>query len=273
MKAGTTTLWADLRSTPGIFMPFMKEPSCLASEDVLSGRGRAKYAHHFKRATEGVLVGDASTAYTKLPDHPGVPERAYTLLGPDLKLIYLVRDPIDRLISQHKHEYGFGLMPASLGDALAEFDRLIQYSRYQLQLEPWINQFGKEALRVVTFENYIRQRRSAFNDVLNFLGARGRPLNHDSTIVHNADQPRIPVKGRAFRLLNNPIYWEALRPLIPSPVRRAIGRVLAKDLPPPLGLPAETLLTVGELFREDLEWLRDELQVDVTLWPTWRQIH
>ena len=43
MKSGTTSLYADLKTHPSIFLPEDKEPSCLASDEVLTDAGQAPY--------------------------------------------------------------------------------------------------------------------------------------------------------------------------------------------------------------------------------------
>ena len=103
MKAGTTSLYRDLPTNPSVFMPIDKEPNNLLSDDVRTPQGLDDYARHFQRAGADQLCGEASTAYTMLPRHTGVPERALEVLGPDCRIIYLVREPVARIVSHHQH--------------------------------------------------------------------------------------------------------------------------------------------------------------------------
>ncbi len=103
-KAGTTTLYRDLLANPAIFLPIDKEPGNLCEDDLLTDTGRSAYARHFANASTDQLCGEATTSHTKRPDVLGVPARARRLLGDKLKVIYLVREPISRIISHHHHE-------------------------------------------------------------------------------------------------------------------------------------------------------------------------
>ena len=85
MKAGTTTLFQDLKDHPNIFMPSDKELHDLNTEDVLTEKGVAAYEKFFKDSSTEQRCGEASTGYTKLPDIEGVPSRAHALLGGDTK--------------------------------------------------------------------------------------------------------------------------------------------------------------------------------------------
>ncbi len=52
---------------------------------------------------ENDLCGESSTHYTKLPDYPETVSRMKALL-PSVKLIYVMRHPIERLISHYVHQ-------------------------------------------------------------------------------------------------------------------------------------------------------------------------
>ena len=50
------------------------------------------------------MRGEASPNYTAYPQHVGVPERMHSVV-PDAKLLYMVRDPIDRIAAHWVHNY------------------------------------------------------------------------------------------------------------------------------------------------------------------------
>ncbi len=112
-KAGTTALYAYLRWHPAITGPSWKEVSFF---DRHWWRGEAWYRGQFPLRTADRLVGEASPSYLF---HPLAPERARSLV-PDVKLIALLRNPVDRAYSQYQHEVALGREPLSFEDALAE---------------------------------------------------------------------------------------------------------------------------------------------------------
>ncbi|MHC4218058.1 MAG: sulfotransferase domain-containing protein, partial [Planctomycetota bacterium] len=158
MKAGTTSLYRDLLDNPAVFMPVEKEPANLLSDEVCTSVGRRAYARHFERARPDQVCGEATTGCAKLPDIPGVPQRAKRVLGPKVKAIYLVREPVSRIISQHHHERSSRKISCDIDTAVREHSRFIDFSRYAMQITPWLEALGPEQVMLVRFETYVAQR-------------------------------------------------------------------------------------------------------------------
>src|SRR5215831_9979567 len=116
MKCATTTLHEQLARQPGIFMSRPKEPNFFSDDEILA-RGWGWYASLFWPAGEADLRGESSTHYTKLPTYPRTVERMARHL-PRLKLVYVMRHPIDRLISQYVHELTAGRIALGLAEAV-----------------------------------------------------------------------------------------------------------------------------------------------------------
>src|SRR5262245_21769816 len=105
MKAGTTSLFNDLAQNPAIYIP-EKEPAYLTRYNIPDAV--AAYRKLFDSARADQIVGEASTGYSMLPRFKGVPERARACLGPDVSILYLVRNPILRTLSHHYHTMSYG---------------------------------------------------------------------------------------------------------------------------------------------------------------------
>ncbi len=134
MKCGTSTLAAQLAAQPGVFMTTPKEPNFFSDDDVFA-RGPDWYASLFADAAPGDLKGEASTHYTKLPDYPDCAARLHAAL-PQARLIYLTRDPVERLISHYIHEWTMRSIDCDVEEAIARHPELISYGRYEDQLAP-----------------------------------------------------------------------------------------------------------------------------------------
>ena len=97
-KSGTTTLYKYLSQHPQIYLPQIKEPSFFAKR---YHKGVDWYESLFAEAKTGQLCGEASTPYTHWLSHkPEIPQLMAELL-PQVKLIYIMRNPIDRAYSQY----------------------------------------------------------------------------------------------------------------------------------------------------------------------------
>ncbi len=98
MKCGTSTLHSQLAARSGFLMSDPKEPNFF-SDDERFARGVAEYAKLFESAGSEQLCGESSTHYTKLPTHPRTVERMAKLL-PGARFVYVIRHPLDRIVSQ-----------------------------------------------------------------------------------------------------------------------------------------------------------------------------
>ena len=267
MKSGTTTLYRDLQSNPRIFMPDDKEPESLIHDAVRGEEGRAAYASLFRRARDNQLCGEASTAYTKRPTYGEVPDRARSVLGATLKIIYVVREPVARAISHHRHLAGIKQLPADFDAAVRRDNTLIDYGRYAMQIEPWIEAFGCEQVRVICFEQYVEARPATVDGLCRFLGVRDQPHQVDSQRVYNKSEGKPQMVGVWRGLRGNFLYDRIVRPLLPPPVRERLRRaLLPREQAPPAPPSSEMLDRMVETFGDDTERLRGLLGLEAPFW-------
>ncbi|MCT0224977.1 sulfotransferase [Synechococcus sp. CS-1328] len=111
-KGGTTTLQRLLERHPQVFLPAGKEVHFFSLH---YGEGEAWYRHHYAAAAPHQRCGDITPYYLF---HPAAPGRIQALL-PQARLIVLLRDPVERALSQYFHSRRLGLEPLDLDAALA----------------------------------------------------------------------------------------------------------------------------------------------------------
>jgi hypothetical protein len=231
-RAGTTSLYADLNTHPDIFLPENKEPANLCYDDVLNSSGRHRYRQLFRPAQPSQICGEATTLYTMLPDHPGVPRRAKLVLGEELKLVYIVRHPIARARSHHHLELGTRTTSLSLDEAVQQEPRFLDYGRYSMQLEAWLEQFPPSQMFILRFEEYVRDRRGWLQRLCRFLNVEPGRLPHLDDRVHNSTALR-PSPTPAFRkyVLRTQWYGTWVKPMLPRAVRRFAATLLLPKAP------------------------------------------
>jgi hypothetical protein len=219
MKCGTSTLQAQLAAQPGLFMTTPKEPNFF-SDDAVFARGLAWYESLFDAAAPGDLKGEASTHYTKLPTHPRTLDRLAPVL-PGRRLIYLIRDPLDRAVSHYIHEWSMGRMAGEIEPAFARHPELVDYGRYGYQLAPWVAAYGREAILLISLEEMTRAPQAALDRVGAFLGRTGL-VWQDERAQENVSARRVrrlPLQGL---LIDNPLATALRRSLVPKALRDRI---------------------------------------------------
>ncbi len=257
MKAGTTTLYHDLRSQPEIVL-LDKESNALLDDDPA-----ATYQKFFSTATGNQCCGEVCPDYSKptFDDHAASQAKILYVDREPPKLIYLVREPIARLLSHHyfvSTQHGDANPAGMTGDlekSLSDFPDLIDTSRYASRLQPWLDAFGREQIRVVRFEDYVADRAAVLSELAEFLGlANFAAQNIHQERVHNSSTSRPVATPFWRRIMHHPWYRKCLRPFLSLEMRDRLRHGLLPKPPPRPAPPSSE--TIARLINE----LRPEIR-------------
>lgn len=169
MKAGTTSLYTYLRAHPDVYMSETKELHFFTSN---WDRGWDWYQRQFAEAGQAQAVGEASPNYTRIRENPEVVERIWKHL-PDVRLIYIVRHPIERMRSHYHHYYARGLERKSIDRALVDNPVYLDTSRYGFQVEQYLSRFPREQMLIITSEDLMGSRAATVRRVYEYIGVDG----------------------------------------------------------------------------------------------------
>src|SRR5205085_1224538 len=133
------------------------------------GKGRRWYEGLFDAAGTATAVGEASPTYSMFPLFAGVPERMARLL-PEARLIYLVRDPIERIRSAYIHALWEGTETRPIAEALTVHTHYVDNSRYAMQIDQYLKYFDRDRLLVLLAEDLRDDRKTSFRRILEFVG-------------------------------------------------------------------------------------------------------
>jgi len=262
MKSATSTLHKQLSAQRGIFMSTPKEPNFF-SDDPIYKRGLDWYRGLFRKAEAGAICGESSTHYTKLPDYPHTIQRLKKAI-PSPKLIYVMRHPVDRLISHYMHQWSEGVITCDINQAIDHYPELINYSCYSKQLAPFIDAFGKEALLPVFFGDLKSFPQVSLEAIGAFIGVEdpaslrwGWQNSQD-----NVSKNRIRrFYGSGLILNSKPMEWMR-RAFVPKALRNYIKGYLTMGQRP--SLSDQQLAKVTEIFDEDLKLLNNWFGIELT---------
>jgi hypothetical protein len=254
LKCGTTSLHHYLNLHPEIEMSRPKELNFFVAE-LNWPLGREWYAAHFSGRAR--VRGESSPHYTNRPRFEGVAERMRSTLS-DARLIYMVRDPIDRMLSHYLHNVGGGYDDRPLIQAFAPESAYVARSRYFFQLEPYLEAFGPERVEILAREELKRDRSAAMRRVFDFLGVdpgfsskqferewetgtakgggRFRLLDRAVRlpVLRAADRnfDRLPeaLRWLVERVVHDPGGGEAAKPEVPPALREQLADLLREDV-------------------------------------------
>jgi hypothetical protein len=256
LKCGTTSLHHYLNLHPEIAMSRPKELNFFVAE-LNWPLGGEWYAGHFDPGA--AVRGESSPHYTNRPSFGGVPERMHDVLGDDVHLIYVVRDPIDRMLSHYLHNVGGGYDDRTLTEALSDPDSsYVARSRYFFQLEPYIEAFGGERVAIVSREELKSNRPDTMRRAFGFVGVdpdftseqferewetgmaksrsrfrimdRAVRLPGLRAIDRNFDRMPESLRWLAERLVHDPDAGEAPKPEVPEALRGRLVDLFRDDV-------------------------------------------
>ena len=260
MKCATSTLHEQLAAQPGFFLSTPKEP-CFFSDDEVYARGWEWYTGLFAGARAGDVCGESSTHYTKLPTYPRTVERMARHLS-NVRLIYMMRHPIDRLVSQYIHEWTQRTIDGPIDEAVQRFPRLIDYGRYGMQLRPYFEAFGRDRVLPVFQERLHHQPQAELERVCRFIGYTGIPRWQQELSAANVSSERLRKSAWRDALLHWPGMTTLRRRLVPRSVRDRIKRLWTMNERPKLG--DARLAELRRVYNDDLGELGSWLGIELT---------
>lgn len=190
-KCGTTSLFQYLVEHPHVRPPSKKEISFF---DINFAKGELWYRSFFpvylpNLKSKHLITGEATASYIC---HSQAPERIAQVL-PQVKLIALLRNPIERAYSHYHHTKRIGREDLSFEDAIAQEESRIRQMEseslrqglshsqaynytylssgfYAEQLRNWFHLFNRQQLLILKSEDFFKNPRIVYEQVINFLG-------------------------------------------------------------------------------------------------------
>ncbi|MEM8722820.1 MAG: sulfotransferase [Cyanobacteria bacterium P01_G01_bin.39] len=287
-KAGTTALSYYLKEHPQVYMSPIKEPGFFDFEGQkpnFIGPGDQELFEHvptdiesyrllFQAVTDEVAIGEATTWYLY---SSRAPEQIQQYI-PDVKLIVILRNPVDRAYSAFMHTIRDGREPIiDFAQALEEEETRInqnweylwhykQMGFYYGQLKRYYELFDRSQIKVYLYEDLKDNPVALMQDVCQFL-------NIDQTLV-SGSPPRRNVSGFAKnKLLDNFLDKQNFK-WLKTPFKLFLSSKMRENIivslknknrvKPPMSPEVKIQLT--EMYRNDILKLQELIELDLSSW-------
>ena len=247
-KCGTTTVHAMLAEHPDVFMPeneifFFDVDDIITHPDFFVHRNGlsfhdyegdfdsylAWYRSLFSRAKPGQLIGEDTTTYLFSPDAP----RRIADLLPDVRLVALLRDPVDRAYSQYWHNVRAGRHTVSFERVLrTNPTALLAHGFYAEQLERYRGFLSKGQMHVSFFEDLRDDPPTEIGRICDFLGLDELPPIDTASQHHNRARPPLHLGSRLLlnQWIGHRFSFPRPRPNIPGYRSTEVEDGLAREL-------------------------------------------
>jgi hypothetical protein len=263
-KAGTHSLYDYLRKHPDVFMPSVKEPRFFAFR---GKRDRFRYPIEtleeyralFAGAGGATAIGEASSVYMA---SPVAAERIRALI-PDVKLIFSLREPVQRTFSIYHMNLrargtndGRGFLEAMAADHMLR-------RKYHECLKPFFDAFPRENIKILLFEDLSGATAATVRDLYAFIGVR-TDFTPDLAVSNPGGVPR---SKALHRVMSDDRLRLAARSLLPeAAIERLKGlrnRNLVRER---MVMTEEERATAYAFFEEDILRTQDLVGLDLSHW-------
>lgn len=287
-KAGTSAIYYYLKQHPHIYMSPVKEPHFFALENQplnFQGPGDKQrfrdavtrledYEKLFESVKSETAIGEASTTYLSSET---APDRIKHYI-PDVKLIAILRNPVDAAYASFLHLVRDGDEPLTdFGLALeAEDNRVRQnwegiwhYQRrgfYAEQLERYFQRFDRDRIKVYRYDDFKAKPNLVLQDLFQFLEVDPGFMPDMSAKYNVSAMPKNPLLNKVM-VKPNPLK-SAINLALPKNVRSAIATRVKQwnfqQKKPPLS--PELRDRLHHNYREDILKLQDLIEQDLSEW-------
>lgn len=262
-KSGTTTIDQVLRCHPDVGMSRVKEPCYFCWEDLDADRNHfatkslIEYKRHFADHAGKIAIGEVSPHYL---GRPKAAQRIRELL-PECKLIFVLRNPIERAFSLYMHFRRDSVEPE------ADFLRALEGSRFSWNytvegryaelLETYLCAFSESQIKVMFFDDMKKDGPRFFGELFSFIGVRQDvPLGIIDKVQSNVSGlPQNPVLGGVLKVAGRPGVRGIARKWLPAAARNLanthLHRWMARDLKK-LPMPTEARTWLCNYYSDDL---------------------
>ncbi len=272
-KAATTWLHNVLLEHNTVAMSEVKELNFFTAN---YDRGYTWYENCFAESQGVKIKGECSPNYFISGD---AARRAWKY-NQNLKLICILRDPIDRAFSNHLHEIRKNHIPpaTTFEFAMKQNPTYLQQSQYKTNLEHWLEYFPRDAFLVLFSEDISANPKKAYFKICRHLkiAPEKSPSSiserHHENVVYKSPkiQKTLRFGGDAMRSLG---MESLLRNLKNKPVLRDAllmnKQHLGTKIAPPT-LTTRQMMTV--LFKPDMEFVAHFLDREDLPWQTWHEL-
>ncbi len=255
-KCGTSSLAFQLAQHSQVCFCKKKEPHYFSRVD--NWRENLNQYHSLFSPREGQLCGEASTSYTCLPIYLNTYTRLYKY-NPELKFIYIVRQPVERIISHYSHRYLRGRIKERPETEVWDDLAYLCTSRYGVQIMPYIELFSRENVLIIISEEAILTPIDTLKQIARFLNISEEVLWTDVSPQNVSTENLYLKRYPGARLLRSFLHR--------IPIAPVIWHKLVYDRYKNKPEFSEILrLTLWKFLEDDVLFLESLLQRRLTIW-------
>ena len=230
-KSGSSSLYSIIEKHPDIGSYGMKEPNIFNTSSPEMALSRLSELG--LRRPDARYRIDGSVNYSQIPRFSQCPKNIFECCGPSCRFIYIMRNPVERLISHFfwkKQQFG-GVTSI---DRVFELDPQLYFtSCFDIQIEEYLKFFSIDRFYFLTYEDFIVRQAGVSEDIFHWLGL---PILEQPETSHRGATKKTSTREMRGGALLDPLWRQTwLRNLVKSAVpenrRKAFMRMFTVERP------------------------------------------
>lgn len=278
-KSGTTSLYEYLKLQKLIYMPSIKEPWYFAPNrvneikellkqnkipeqtkkwinEIIMYQKKENYLRLFEKANINMLTGEASAVYWNDKDSSQLIFKE----NPDAKIIFSIRNPVNRIFSGYKMLLNGRMMNKSFHEYVFQ-NVLSVKKKYELKeelsyyknLKRYFDCFGKDQIKIVIFEEWTKNPLVTINEILSFLGIPNEDIHFEKEHYNKSKEMKFKIKKLEFLRHKN---VKKLSIIFPKSVKQFIKNKTMMEKSTPIMLMEDKKILM-ELYKQDIKKLEN----------------
>lgn len=230
-------------------------------------KGIEWYSRHF--SMEDKVCGEASVLYSAYPSLPGVPEKMHERL-PNARLIYVIRNPLNRIVSEWIDATASRMEIRNLEDCLSDLsvdNHYLSQGLYFFQLDRFLRFYDRKNVLVIQHSDLLRQRHDCLRRVFRFIDVEQDFYSPSFEKLVNRSEDKVHLSGFGRELSKTaPMKW--LGAHAPS-ARNLVEKTLLASRTASVERPeidSQTKVRLVDFFEEDRKKLSDFLGEELKEW-------
>jgi len=228
-------------------------------------RGPDWYAAYFLGCPQGMVCGEISPSYFM---HAAAPARIARVV-PQAKLIFLLRDPVERAISAYRDMLAKGDTRLGLADALATHGQIIEEGCYARHLGRYADLFAASAIRIVITEDVQAGGETALSDIFEFFGVN-KDFRAPSLFerVHESRTPRSSRLAAAATSASRRLHHVGLHRVVALARAAGAKHLIMRRRPEGFAPSPSVVAWLDDVYARDIEQLSRMLNRNLrSVWP------
>ena len=264
-KAATTSINYYLGQHPEIYLIPNKGQDTLARCDINSLEDIAEYLQQYNQVTNEIAWGEVSSVYLH---GRGVAQRIKNLF-PQVKIIAILRNPVDRAYSHAFHNQAYTKKELkNIKSIILKSEKILKPGYYYNHLKTYFQLFEREQIKIMLYDDLVYRPDYFFEELFTFLGVNNsfrpsmkRKLHKGNVKVNGITRNSLTY----FRSHNNAMKTFVkflLYPILPQ-VKQLILQKIHLSLPP---LSSELRKNLLEIYHDDIVKLQELTNFDYSHW-------